>query len=58
MNNNISETQYKQLQAQGYHLRFKMFLFKKYAQTRCKLKFPKRKSLDFFFFVRKVPAPP
>lgn len=23
MNNNISETQYKQLQAQGYHLRFK-----------------------------------
>lgn len=33
MNNNISETQYKQLQAQGYYLPFKMFLFKKYAQN-------------------------
>lgn len=57
MNNNISETQYKQLQAQGYYLRFNMFLFKKYARTSCKQKFPKRKSLDFDFFCKKSPPP-
>lgn len=33
MNSNIFETQYKQLQAQGYYLLFNMFCSGKYANT-------------------------
>lgn len=57
MNSNISETQYKQLQAQGYYLRFKMFLFKKYPQTRCKLKISQKKEPRLLFFRKKSPCP-
>lgn len=42
MNSNIFETQYKQLQAQGYYLLFNMFCSGKYANTL------QTESLDFF----------
>lgn len=51
MNSNIFETQYKQLQAQGYYLLFNMFCSGKYAQTLCKHKKPR---LIFFIFYSKL----
>lgn len=47
MNSNIFETQYKQLQAQGYYLLFNMFCSGKYANTLQNIK--PRLIYTFFF---------
>lgn len=59
VNNNISETQYKQLQAQGYYLRFENVFVQKICTNTSQTEISQKKEprLLFFFSCKKRPRP-